>query len=309
MEPMGTASRPLGMTITGALRPALAVALLLPLAACAERGAAGGPGAGPSDPTEQAAASELVLRVEYVGGFMTPETQAGRLPLVSAYTDGRVILEGPMAAIHPPFAWPNVQVLDVGPERIQELADRALAAGVAETGDLGMPPLADVPSTRFTLVTADGTHVRDVYGLTQTTGMPDTGLTDAQEAARQALLGLFTELTDLSVAEASQDVPESWTPAAGAAVVRPWTASEEDIAQGMTPPKMPWPGPALPGEQLGPLPDLGCVVATGDQATAVIAAAGDANALTPWVSPDGTRWSVVFRPLLPDESVCADLLD
>jgi hypothetical protein len=72
---------------------------------------------------------------------------------------------------------------------------------------------------------------------------------------------------------------------------------------------VPWPGPALPGEPIGPLPDLGCVVATGDQATAVIAAARDANVLTPWLSPDDIRWSVTFRPLLPDESGCADLLD
>ena len=57
----------------------------------------------------------------------------------------------------------------------------------------------------------------------------------------------------------------------------------------------------------GPL-DVGCVVATGEQASAVLAAARPANAATPWVS-GGTRWSVAFRPLLPDESGCADLLD
>src|SRR4029453_1962953 len=106
----------------------------------------------------------------------------------------------------------------------QELADRALAAGVAETSDLGMPPLADVPSTRFTLVTADATHVREVYGLTETEGMPDPGLTDAQEAARQELRDLFTELTDLAVAEAGEDAPESWTPAAAAAGGPLWSA-------------------------------------------------------------------------------------
>jgi hypothetical protein len=52
--------------------------------------------------------------------------------------------------------------------------------------------------------------------------------------------------------------------------------------------------------------DLGCVVATGDQARAVLAAAGTADATTPWVTPDG-RWSVLLRPLLPDETSCADL--
>jgi hypothetical protein len=50
------------------------------------------------------------------------------------------------------------------------------------------------------------------------------------------------------------------------------------------------------------------VVVGGDQATAVLAAAGNGNALTPWVGADGSRWSVTFRPLLPDESGCADLL-
>ena len=38
-------------------------------------------------------------------------------------------------------------------------------------------------------------------------------------------------------------------------------------------------------------------------------AAAAANAATPWVTPDGTRWSVLLRPLLPDESGCADLSD
>ena len=63
-----------------------------------------------------------------------------------------------------------------------------------------MPPLADVPSTRFTLVTAAGTHVREVYGLTETVGMPDSGLTEEQEAARGELRGLLDELTGLAVA-------------------------------------------------------------------------------------------------------------
>jgi hypothetical protein len=300
------------MTIMTAARPAAVLLLLLALAACADRPGMAAPPSDPAPPPSAelpADAGALVLRVEHTGGFTTPEMQAARLPIVSAYADGRVILQGPVAAIYPGFAWPNIQVLEVGKEGVQELADRALAAGVAETDDLGTPPLADVPSTRFTLVTAAGTHVREVYGLTETAGLPDPGLTDAQVAARQRLQDLFDELTDLTLAQRPEDVPQPWTPAAVAAVVRPWTAPEEDIAQGLNPEPVPWPGPALPGEPLGPLPDLGCVVATGDEVTAVIAAASGANVLTPWSSPDGGRWSVTFRPLLPDESGCADLQD
>jgi hypothetical protein len=40
---------------------------------------------------------------------------------------------------------------------------------------------------------------------------------------------------------------------------------------------------------------------------AVLDAAARATASTPWVTADGTRWSVTFRPLLPDETGCADL--
>lgn len=292
------------MTIMAAVRAATVLLLVAGLAACAERPA---PGAPPSAdlPPEPAA---LVLRVERVGGFTTPQGQVGRLPLVSVYADGRVIVEGPVPAIYPAFAWPNVQVVEIGEDAVPGLVDQALAAGVAETGDLGRPPLADATSTRFTLVTATETHVREVYGLTETAGMPDAGLTPEQEAARQELADLFTELTDLGVLEAGDEPPAGYTPDAVAALVRPWTAPEEDIAQGLAPDPVPWPGPPLPGERLGRLPDLTCVVATGEQATAVAAAAAEANVLTPW-SSGGSTWSVTFRPLLPDESGSADLTD
>ncbi len=292
------------MTIMRAFRPAVALALLLALTACGERS-----GDTSAPPVAELPADEdaLVLRVEHTGGFVPVEILAGRLPIASVYADGRVLVEGPVPAIYPGPAWPNVQVIEAGRDRVQELADRALAAGVAETADLGTPPVADVPSTRFTLVTDDGTHVREVYALTETIGMPDNGLTAEQEAARQELRELLDALTGLGVS--GDEAPQPWTPAAVAAIVAPWTASEDDIAQGLTPAPVPWPGPPLPGEPLGSLPDLTCVTASGDEATAVIEAARDANRLTPWSTPDGTLWSVLFRPLLPDETGCADLAD
>ncbi|WP_116452688.1 hypothetical protein [Blastococcus litoris] len=294
------------MTIVRGAGPAVLVVLALGVAGCAERGTGSPPpdAASPSSAQVPADPAALVFRVEYTGGFVTPETTVGRLPVASVYGDGRVFVEGPVALIYPGFAWPNVQVLDIGADGVQELADRALAAGVAETGDLGTPPIADAPSTRFTLVTEEGTHVREVYALSETAGMPGSGLTDEQEAARAELLDLFTAVGDLA---AGPPAPEPWTPDAVAAITRPWTASDEDVAQGLTPEAVAWPGPPLPGEPVGPLPDLGCVTATGEQAAAVVAAAQDANVLTPWLSPDGSRWSVTFRPLLPDETGCADL--
>ena len=293
------------MTRAHAAVPAV-LGLALLLSACAEGGPdTAAPSPGPALPDEPAA---LVLQVEHTGGFVSPETTIGRLPMTSVYADGRVVSNGPVAAIYPGFAWPNVQVQQADPEQVQALVQRALDAGVADTADLGTPALADAPSTRFTAVTAGGTLVREVYAL----GMADDdpALTDAQRAARAELAELSAELTDLPQTLAPQDTaPGSYEPAAVAVLARPWTAPDGDPTVGppLDQPAADWPGPALPGEPVGP--DLGCAVATGDQARAVVEAARDANTMTPWVTGDGARWSVTFRPLLPHESGCADLLD
>ena len=284
------------MTIPGVLRPALAVAVLVGLAACGERGAATTP---PTATAGPAATDGLVLRIEDTGGFVSPSVTSSRLPRVSVYADGRVISEGPVAAIYPGPALPNLQVQQLDHAAVQDLVDRAMAAGVAETSDLGSPPIADATSTRFTVVTASHTYVREVYALSETqSDVP--GLTEEQRAARGKLNDLADALTG-PTADGGDSTP--YAPTSLAALATPWA----DPQDGLTQPDMAWPGPALPGEPTGGMPDLTCVAVTGDQATSLLAAAGSANAATPWVTKDGARWTVTFRPLLPDESSCADL--
>jgi hypothetical protein len=285
------------MTISGALRPAVAVAVLLGLAACGERGGTATP-APDTSTSERAPVEGLVLRAELVGGFVSPSVTAGRLPLVSVYADGQVLTEGPVAAIYPGPALPNVQEQHIDRGGVQDLVDRAVAAGVTETTDLGTPPVADAPSTRFTLVTASGTYVREVPALWEAP-QEDSGLTPDQQAARAELSDFLTELQ--GPPEGADSTP--YAPTAVAAIATPWVDPQDGLSQ----PEMAWPGPALPGEPSGGLPDTSCVTATGDQAQALLTAAGSANAATPWITADGARWSVAFRPLLPDESGCADL--
>jgi hypothetical protein len=208
------------------------------------------------------------------------------------YGDGRVLTRGPQIAIWPAPALPNVQVQEVGEATVRDLVDRAVAAGVTEDGDLGQPPLADATTTRFTLVTEQGTAVREVYALAEA---PDDALTAEQRAARARLRGLLEELTGLP------GTTQSYVPQTVAAVVSPYAGGDPELPQ----PDVAWPGPPLPGAPLGPY--LTCVSATGQQAADVLAAAASANALTPWVAADGSRWSITFRPVLPHESGCADL--
>jgi hypothetical protein len=240
-------------------------------------------------------ADEVVLRVAYTGGFVPPATLVSRLPSVTVYGDGRLITEGPVPAIYPGPALPNVQVSQISADEVEALVDRAVKAGVGGSPDVGQPPVADAPNTKFT-VNQDGTAKElEVYALAET-----HGLTATQVANRKALSDLVDTLTGLPGSKTSQP----YEPAAVAAVASPYVAGSEPGLE--PPPPVAWPGPALPGESLGSGLDLGCVVAEGDQARAVLGAAAQANANTPWTS-GGKTWSVVLRPLLPDETGCADL--
>jgi hypothetical protein len=299
VDPIDGRWRPRGMTISGALRAVVAGTALLWVAACGQGGATGGP-APDTVGSERAATEGLVLRAELVGGFVSPSVTAGRLPLVSVYADGRVLTEGPVAAIYPGPALPNVQEQRIDESAVQDLVDRAIAAGVTGTTDLGTPPVADAPSTRFTVTTTSGSHVREVYALWETP--PEgSGLTADQQSARKKL-GEF--LTVLQGPPEGAGASAPYAPTTIAAIATPWVDPQDGVSQ----PEMAWPGPALPGKPSGGLPDTTCVTATGDQAQALLTAAGSANAATPWVTGDG-RWSITFRPLLPDESGCADLTD
>ncbi|MDT0277745.1 hypothetical protein [Blastococcus goldschmidtiae] len=282
---------------------------LLTLAACADPPSTG---SRPSSPAPSprvelpAGPDALVLRVQHVGGFTTPDMLAARLPVVSVYADGRVITDGPVPAIYPGPALPNLQVTRLDPAEVRTLAEQALEAGIRETADLGTPPVADATTTRFTLVTADGRYVREAYALRESLPRdlgpaPDAGLTEEQAAARAELAAFLDELTVPSTGTAPV---EPYRPDALAVVVSPWI----DPGDGLEHPAQPWPGPPLPGEPLGALPEQTCLTVGGDQLAPVLDAARQATSATPWLGADGARWSLTFRPLLPDESGCADLV-
>jgi hypothetical protein len=211
-----------------------------------------------------------------------------------------MIVEGPVDARYPGPALPNVQVLRLDPAEVRGLVSKALAAGVAETTDLGTPGITDVPSTRFTVVADGRTYVREVYALTEYLGGgPSSGITPAQDAARAELRGLLDELTGAAATARA----EPYVPEAIAALVTPWFAPDDLPAQ----PGRLWPGPPLPGNLLSPEWAVTCVTARTETAQAVVAEAASATSATPWTAADGQRWSVLLRPLLPHESGCADL--
>lgn len=304
MEPATAAARLKGMTGLRGLVRGLSLlsglSLLMVAAACGQ-----GTGAGPGGSAPDSyAADDLVLRVEYTGGFVPPNFLVARLPLISVYGDGRVITEGPVPAIYPGPALPNVQVQKISAEGVRTLVARAEAAGVGRLPDLGEPAVADAPWTRISVVTKEGVKVTKAYALAEAGGA-DSGLTPAQRAARADLQEFVNGLTDLPRTLGANAVGESaqYVPTAVAAVSSPWTRPTDENVPTT---QLPWPGPQLPGEPVFEALDLSCLVATGEPAQKVLEAAKSATSITPWTS-GGKAWSVSLRPLLPDETSCADL--
>lgn len=278
-------------------RPAV-VALLLLLTACGGQGGSAQPA--PDDPGAPSPGA-VAIRVEHRGGFVPVTLISSRLPMVSVYGDGWVITEGPVPAIYPGPALPNLQRRQVPVADVRRFVQKALDAGVGSGADLGRPSVTDVPDTVFTVTTGEGVKELAVYALEITDDGPNAVLTPEQRAAREKLATFLAELQELAAGGESDPYPV--TSLAAIAIPYPEQNAPSELPR---PPAVAWPGPALPGEQIGPGARVGCVTATGDQAQTVLAAAAKASSATPWTS-GGKTWSVQLRPLLPDESGCEDL--
>ncbi|PZG19962.1 hypothetical protein C1I95_10515 [Micromonospora craterilacus] len=292
------------MSIRRSGRLAVVPLLLLASTACAQQSGAIGAGGDSGSPEVSYSAETVVFRMDYTGGFTTPAMLATRLPTISVYGDGRVFTQGPVTLIYPGPALPNLQVGTVSAAAVENLISLARAAGVGSTIDLGTPPVADVPSTRFTVLGQQGVEQMEVNALAEAGGA-ESGLTAEQRAARDKLRAFAESLTSTSgpLAGAVDSGTQAYTPTSVAAVAESWVAGGEAGEQ----PEMAWPGPELPGgSELGKDLGLGCVTVTGDALPKLLAAAANASAATPWTS-GGKRWTVTLRPLLPDETDCSDL--
>jgi hypothetical protein len=274
-------------------------ALSLLTAACGRLTGAGS-GAGADAIEHPTGPNDLVLRWEYVGGFVNPEALLGRIPAFSLYGDGSLVTEGPQIEIYPGPALPNLLVQTLSEEGIQEILSAARDAGLTN-GDATYPYpcVADAADTRFTVVADGQTSVVTATAI----GPNEAACPGADLDAREKLSAFWSKLGSLS----------KWLPAGSVGQERPYRAEALRIyAQPYvsTDPELEqssirWPGPALAslGDPLETMQDLRCAVLDGTDASKVTDAAASANQLTPWTS-GGEDFAVTFRPLLPDESGC-----
>jgi hypothetical protein len=133
---------------------------------------------------------------------------------------------------------------------------------------------------------------------------PSTDLTEAQRAARAELEDFVQRATRLPTSPQAPEA-EQYRATALAVLAVPYAQPRDNLQS--RPATRPRPGPELPGADLPGDSRAGCTVVTGDDADRLWTAASDASVITAWKS-GGATWNVTFRPLLPGERTCADLL-
>jgi hypothetical protein len=285
------------------VRPAAAsLALLLMLVACAD--APVDPGAG--DGIDHSPAPDHVLvRIAFEGGFTPIEWTYTNFPIFALYGDGTLVLPGAQIEIYPGPALPAMssrQIDEAGVQAILEESLEAIEQVPANLDDLGFMGIADAHTTVITVSAGGVDRTIRAYALSELTERPE-GMPEREYQARLRLAELVTKLGSL----------ESWIPEGS---LGPETAYEatsarlfvsnyrevDDLAQE----PVPWPlegrldrfgDPVAPGDAYR------CGVVDGGDWTTLHEAASRANELTPWTDA-GTAFSMLFRPLLPDENAC-----
>jgi len=247
-------------------------------------------------------ADDLVLRVDVGGGFIPVEYTLRNFPSFALYGDGRLVSQGPQIEIYPGPALPSLLVRTVSGDGIDTILEAAQDAGLlGPDRSYEFPCIADAGTTTFTLSADGAKHVVSAYALYE-------GATDCpgiDDDARAKLAEFQTKLGDLAswLPDGSLGKERAFVEDELRVFVRPYAASPEpDLQQ----PVVEWPL-VTPldtfGERYPGLEDTRCGAVSGADHDALRIAAQQTNELTPWTSA-GTRYLLVFRPLLPEEHGC-----
>ena len=195
-------------------------------ASSASPSASGSPSGSPQP--SGSGADTLLLRISADGGFVAPGVIVTRVPQLSVYIDGRAMEPGVITAIYPGPAVNPLIVHKLDEAGIGGIRAAARAAGLAGPNrSYTSAPVADVETTVFTYVDADGTHVLSIYAL----GFkPGPNASPEETAARLAAGNLVTAVQQILAASSSaiyqptayriyatrQDAPSTEVPAPNA---------------------------------------------------------------------------------------------
>lgn len=291
----------------------LALLPLLLAAACSSGAGSTKDDAVPSIKTK--GPDDLVLRIDTGGGFVPVEVNLSDLAEFSLYGDGRVITQGPQIMIYPGPALPNLLVRKISPAGVAEILKAAQRAGLtgpdrdfSQAANL----VTDMPTTTFSLSTDEGTHKTSAYGFEFLKEVKDLSKKDREAIDALFELKAFLEDLEARLPEGSVGKEESYKPEqmrvyATEKVTQPaeGPAAEEQPVEELPQEPVEWPL-ATPLSEFGQPSqpeNYRCGTVTGAELDQLLTAAQKANQLSPWTS-GGKTYTVIIRPLLPDESGC-----
>jgi hypothetical protein len=290
---------------------ALLAATALAVGACSAAAATTPPTAGPSgasgspdqsaQPSQAPAGAGLVLRATLEGGFISPSAIRTRLPIVSVYADGRILSEGLTPAIYPGPLVPSIVVRSVGPAGAAGILKAASDAGLAGAdGSYGPGPVPDGATTVITVIHNGKQTVSTFNSLPVLQIQPGSGVTDQQVLTAAAQL--LARLTSNDTFGGKAGADGTYTPLGFQLFVRPGAPelSDPNLAR----PPVSWPL-STPLASFGKVDTLGTDgarvgVVVGADAATIGPILASATQITPFLS-GGTQWTIVVKPLLPDE--------
>jgi hypothetical protein len=243
-------------------------------------------------------ANEVVLRVNSGGGFVTVEYNLRAVPQFTLFGDGTVVVTGPTITIYPGAALPNLQTTKVSEETIQAMLSAAQEAGLFENDvNYGRPGITDMPTTTITVNVDGTTYESNLYALS--TDAAGGGLTMEQQQARAEIATLVGKLNGVE----SFQQGLQWASYQFTSITAYSTPAVTGGNGDVQPNKLDWP--------LGDLGTLGQATQPEGFRKAVITGADleklrplfdDSTEITVWNS-GGKEYNVIFRPMLPDETV------
>jgi hypothetical protein len=284
-------------------RPAALLAVAVMAAACVGGAGAAGPTLSPKpeDP------DKVIFRVSWEGGFVTPEMLLGRLPVVAVYADGRVITLGPVPAIYPGPLMPNLLEQTLSPEGLDSLIQLARDKGLLKDVKYDFPGIADAADTVLE-INLDGKSYRlSAYALAEAVDggvAPAIEVPPADVAGRAAMREFIDALTAIP-SDDFVDEQHAYDFDALRLYVTKAAIVENSEFPGEQPP-IAWPlddlataGEAVENSPVG----ARCLVVEGDDLATIKPLLDGANQLSIFES-EGTFYSLIPRPLFPDESGC-----
>ena len=263
-------------------------------------GLAGTSSAAAAPITHPTGAAAVVIRVSSDGGFVAPGAILGRVPSFTLFGDGTVIVPGVTTQIFPGPAVAPLLRTRLSEARVQAILRRAKAAGLlaarpVDYGDMRTIRVADATTTVVRLHAGGRSVVRRAYAL----GITAAGgaMPPAQAAARRAL-----EQFVRSLPNAPGGAP--YVTQALAVYVSPYggqAAPGKDTKR--------WPLAARLASTGTSRPAFRCISVRGGPARTLLTVLGRADEQTRWLAPGGGArgFSLIIRPLLPDERDCSSL--